>query len=104
TRWQSLIHRTSARTAHLPFIYAVKSTQIYCRPTCPARLARRANIIFYDTTGFVGEKEQLVARVIALLRVRTGDQIGKRSLREVAREVGVSPSYLCRAFRGVMGV
>ncbi|EMD66997.1 hypothetical protein COCSADRAFT_178776 [Bipolaris sorokiniana ND90Pr] len=31
------------------FIYAVKTTNIYCRPTCPARLARRANITFYST-------------------------------------------------------
>lgn len=32
-----------------PFIYGVVSTKIYCRPTCRARLARRANVIFFET-------------------------------------------------------
>lgn len=31
------------------FVYAVKTTKIYCRPICKARLARRANVSFYDT-------------------------------------------------------
>ncbi|KAK8081076.1 hypothetical protein PG997_008894 [Apiospora hydei] len=31
------------------FLYAVRTTKIYCRPVCKARLARRANVDFYDT-------------------------------------------------------
>jgi methylphosphotriester-DNA--protein-cysteine methyltransferase len=31
------------------FTYAVLTTRIYCRPDCPSRLARRANITFFDT-------------------------------------------------------
>ncbi|KAK0609049.1 Bifunctional transcriptional activator/DNA repair enzyme Ada [Lasiodiplodia hormozganensis] len=46
TRWRALTARDPA--AHASFVYAVLSTRIYCRPTCPARLARRANIVFYD--------------------------------------------------------
>lgn len=31
------------------FVYAVRSTGVYCRPSCPSRPARRANVAFYAT-------------------------------------------------------
>ncbi|OJD28822.1 dna repair and transcription factor protein [Diplodia corticola] len=46
SRWRALSTRDPA--AHTSFVYAVRSTRIYCRPTCPARLARRANVAFFD--------------------------------------------------------
>ncbi|PYI10696.1 hypothetical protein BO78DRAFT_393685 [Aspergillus sclerotiicarbonarius CBS 121057] len=121
SRWNALSHR--APSSHSSFIYGVKSTKIYCRPTCPARLARRANIIFYDTADqarrdgyrpckrckpdtadFFGEREEVVTRVIALLRIKQDDRRMKRGLKDLAREVGVSPSYLCRVFKKTMGI
>ncbi|RAL02642.1 uncharacterized protein BO80DRAFT_27823 [Aspergillus ibericus CBS 121593] len=121
SRWNALAHR--APSSHSSFIYGVKSTNIYCRPTCPARLARRANIIFYDTAvearrdgfrpckrckpdtaEFLGEGEEVVIRVIALLRIKQDDQRIKRGLKDLARDVGVSPSYLCRVFKKTMGI
>ena len=121
SRWLALTHRTPS--SHSSFLYAVKSTKIYCRPTCSARLARRANVEFYDTedqarrdgfrpckrckpddTAFVGEVEEVVARTIALLRVDDGGLMMKRGLKELAREVGVTPSYPCRVFKKTMGV
>ncbi|ETN37267.1 uncharacterized protein HMPREF1541_08258 [Cyphellophora europaea CBS 101466] len=50
-RWSILSSRACPRSATPPFIYAVTTTHIFCRPTCPARLARRANIVFFDTAG-----------------------------------------------------
>ena len=121
SRWLALTHRTPS--SHSSFLYGVKSTKIYCRPTCSARLARRANVVFYDTedqavhdgfrpckrckpddTAFVGEGEEIVTRAIALLRVKTDDLTVKRGLKELAKEVGVTPSYLCRVFKKTMGV
>lgn len=46
-RWQAVQVRDS--NADGLFVYAVKTTKIYCRPICKARLARRANVSFYDT-------------------------------------------------------
>ncbi|KAF2099694.1 hypothetical protein NA57DRAFT_55640 [Rhizodiscina lignyota] len=46
-RWVAVSTRDKA--ADGLFVYAVKSTGIYCRPTCAARLARRANVDFYRT-------------------------------------------------------
>ncbi|PWY73333.1 DNA repair and transcription factor Ada [Aspergillus eucalypticola CBS 122712] len=47
TRWLAIQTRDPKYTS--TFVYAVLTTKIYCRPTCPARLARRANVRFYDT-------------------------------------------------------
>ncbi|RVX66150.1 hypothetical protein B0A52_09879 [Exophiala mesophila] len=46
-RWTALTTRDSE--ASDAFIYAVRTTGIYCRPNCSARLARRANVEFFDT-------------------------------------------------------
>ena len=121
SRWLALTHRTPS--SHSSFLYGVKSTKIYCRPTCSARLARRANIVYYDTedqarhdgfrpckrckpddTAFVGEGEEIVTRAIALLRTKTDSLTVKRGLKELAKEVGVTPSYLCRVFKKTLGI
>src|SRR6266498_4085143 len=46
-QWQA-VHRRDARADGL-FYYAVASTGIYCRPTCPARRPRRENVSFYPS-------------------------------------------------------
>ncbi|HEX5370937.1 MAG TPA: bifunctional DNA-binding transcriptional regulator/O6-methylguanine-DNA methyltransferase Ada [Dehalococcoidia bacterium] len=46
TRWQATEQR-NARFDGL-FVYAVRSTGIYCRPTCPSRRPRREQVAFFD--------------------------------------------------------
>lgn len=46
-RWSAVVARN--HEADGTFVYGVKSTMIFCRPICKARLARRANVVFYDT-------------------------------------------------------
>ena len=57
-----------------------------------------------DITTFVGEGEEIVGRVLALLRVKKDDMTMKGGLKELAKEVGVTPSYLCRVFKKTMGI
>lgn len=45
-RWTAIRYRDPA--ANSLFIYGVKSTMIFCRPTCPGRVARRSNIVYFD--------------------------------------------------------
>lgn len=47
-RWQAVQARDSAAAGH--FVYAVRTTGIYCRPGCKSRMAKRENIAFYDDT------------------------------------------------------
>jgi AraC family transcriptional regulator of adaptative response/methylated-DNA-[protein]-cysteine methyltransferase len=46
-RWKALVARDVR--ADGTFYYSVKSTGVYCRPSCAARLANPANVRFHDT-------------------------------------------------------
>jgi AraC family transcriptional regulator, regulatory protein of adaptative response / methylated-DNA-[protein]-cysteine methyltransferase len=45
-RWKAVVARDSAHDGE--FVFAVSSTGIYCRPSCPARRARRGNVMFFS--------------------------------------------------------
>jgi len=44
-RWNAVVARDSGRDGE--FVFAVASTGVYCRPSCPARRPRRENVTFY---------------------------------------------------------
>src|ERR1043165_97756 len=46
-RWAALRARDPA--ADGTFVYSVKTTGVYCRPSCPARAARPENVAFHDS-------------------------------------------------------
>jgi methylphosphotriester-DNA--protein-cysteine methyltransferase len=46
TRWQAVSRRDAG--ANSSFFYGAITTRIFCRPTCPGRLARRSNVVFFD--------------------------------------------------------
>lgn len=119
-RWSAVSQRDPA--AHCSFIYGVKTTKIYCRPTCTARLARRANVVYYDNieqaqrdgfracqrckpddAAFLGQREEVVLSALGLLRTSQDDAAMKWSLKELAKKLNVTPSYLCRVFKKTMG-
>ncbi|KAF2442005.1 hypothetical protein P171DRAFT_59572 [Karstenula rhodostoma CBS 690.94] len=121
SRWRALTTRDPA--AATAFVYTVKSTRIYCRPTCPARLARRANVAFCATPAAAAAlgfrpckrckpdkapaqdpQEAAVARACVLIgeAVERGEE-GVR-LRVLAREVGLTERYFHKVFKERMGV
>ncbi|HSN76097.1 MAG TPA: Ada metal-binding domain-containing protein, partial [Anaerolineae bacterium] len=44
--WQAILNRE--RQYDGQFVFAVRTTGVYCRPTCPARRPRRENVHFFD--------------------------------------------------------
>ncbi|UEM23684.1 hypothetical protein JL100_013400 [Skermanella mucosa] len=44
-RWTKLLARD--KSADGAFVYAVRTTGVFCRPSCPARLPKRENIEFF---------------------------------------------------------
>src|SRR6476646_3872288 len=46
-RWDAIVHRNAA--ADSTFYYSVRTTGVYCRPSCPSRLAKQANVRFHPT-------------------------------------------------------
>ena len=113
--WQAALHRDAR--ADGSFVFAVQSTHIYCRPSCPARRPLRANTVFFRTAqdaeshGFrpcrrCRPKQQdsatvLVQQVAAVLAAGSGDSL---RLGELAAELNTTPAKVRRAFRRVTGL
>lgn len=115
-RWRALVNRDPTVDQ---FVYGVLTTGIYCRPSCPARLARRANITFYDTpsqaeaAGFrpckrckpesANPQQELVQKACATIEsdVRAGL---KPKLQRLADEANLTPSHFHRTFKRAVGV
>jgi AraC family transcriptional regulator of adaptative response/methylated-DNA-[protein]-cysteine methyltransferase len=115
TAWAAVERRDRAFDGR--FVFAVSTTGIYCRPSCPARRPRRENVRFFavrdeaEAAGFRacrrcrpaaerGPAAALVARVTRLLDEHP-DGI---TLAELARRTGVSAHHLQRVFRAETGV
>lgn len=121
TRWRALTIRDA--NANGEFVYSVRSTNIYCRPTCPARLARRANVGFYKTPleaeadGFRACKrckpnsvledpqERAVAKACMLIdEAVKKDDVKAFRLQDLARNVGLTPRYFHKIFKNKTGM
>lgn len=98
------------------FIFGVSSTGIYCRPSCPARAPRRANVRFFascadaEAAGFraclrcrpdgAARDEAAVALAIERLRCASGPV----ALPVLAQACGYSPAHFQRIFKRATGV
>ena len=52
--WNAVVSRDTADTGE--FFYAVKTTGVYCRPTCASRRPLRKNVEFFATTAEARER------------------------------------------------
>ena len=102
------------------FVYAVRSTGIYCRPSCPSRRPRRDLVRFFpipeaaEAAGFracrrchPGElrpHDPAVALVRELCRAIDAQPDGPADLEALGRRAKRSPHQVLRAFRRVLGV
>lgn len=110
------------------FVYAVRSTRIYCRPSCPSRRPRQGQVVFFRAPE-AAEREgyrpcrrcrpqerkrpdpqaAVVARVCRQIESRIHDDSeessnGSLKLAALAASVGIGPHQLERAFRRVLGI
>ena len=53
-RWAAVVGRDS--NADGRFFYSVRTTGVYCRPSCPSRTARPENVSFYATAADAEEQ------------------------------------------------
>jgi AraC family transcriptional regulator, regulatory protein of adaptative response / methylated-DNA-[protein]-cysteine methyltransferase len=113
--WQATLARDPR--ADGSFVLAVRSTHIYCRPSCPARRPLRRNVTFFHTRE-EAEKQGYrpclrcrpneIAGPVALVQ-RAASQLAESSeegvrLGALARTLGTTQATLRRAFLQVTGL
>ena len=124
--------RDRDRGADGKFVYAVRSTGIYCRPSCPSKKPRRQQVEFYSLPEAAEQKgfracrrckprevrlrdprTAAVARVCRAIEARIESDGGgtteseneaRLTLNALGSSVRMSPHQLERAFRSVMGI
>lgn len=116
-RWEALVRRDLQ--ADGAYVYGVVTTGVYCRPACSSRQPNRENVRFFDTfeqaeeAGFRPCKRcdprspegnephtEAIARACELI----DEAEEPPTLAELASAVGLSPSYLHRLFKRMVGV
>jgi AraC family transcriptional regulator, regulatory protein of adaptative response / methylated-DNA-[protein]-cysteine methyltransferase len=116
-RWVSVANRDPAADGQ--FYYSVKTTGVYCRPSCAGRLARPENVRFHATRedaeragcrpckrcrpGGPALNEQNAKRIAEACRLieRSDPAL---SLRELAGHAGLSLYYFHRTFKAITGL
>jgi AraC family transcriptional regulator of adaptative response/methylated-DNA-[protein]-cysteine methyltransferase len=116
-RWARIVARD--KTADGDLWYSVSTTGVYCRPSCPSRIANPKNVQLHNSlesakaTGFrpckrcnpdgasvAAENAALVAKACRIIE----ESEEEPSLEELADEIGRSPSYFHRVFKATTGL
>jgi len=116
-RWAAIVARNPAADGQ--FFYSVKTTGVYCRPSCAARPARPENVRFHlscedaERAGFRPCKrckpnqpplaEQHAAKVAEICRLIEAAETAP-ALDELASMAGLSPYHFHRVFKAVTGL
>src|SRR5690606_9488392 len=116
-RWAAVQARDAAADGH--FVYAVRTTGVYCQPSSRSRLPKRENVEFFDSAevaeaaGYrcsrraygkqasaAAERAALVARACRLIETSEAPP----SLDALAAALGMSPFHFHRIFKAETGL
>jgi len=118
-QWQQVLERDARADGQ--FFYAVRSTKIYCRPSCPSRRPARKNVSFFPTSsaaeaaGFRACKrcqpdraaprpDPQAAVIAAATEYLTQHATERTRLDDLAKATGIGRLTILRGFRRVLGV
>jgi AraC family transcriptional regulator, regulatory protein of adaptative response / methylated-DNA-[protein]-cysteine methyltransferase len=116
-RWKAVLRRD--READGAFYFSVRTTGVYCRPSCAARRPLRSNVAFHTTwgeaeragfrpckrcrpgqPGLSEQRAEAVARACRMIEAAEEPL----SLEELAAAVGMSKFHFHRVFKAATGV
>lgn len=117
--WQAVLSRD--RNSDGSFVYAVRSTGIYCRPSCPSRRPRREQVVFFplpqgaeqagfrpcrrclprNVDGYTNEQVELVHQVCRSIEEHLDDDL---TLANLGAQLHISPHHLQRSFKRIIGI
>src|SRR5438045_3223796 len=116
-RWQAVLARDASQDG--TFVFAVSSTGVYCRPSCPSRRPRREYVTFFNApdvaekAGFraclrcrpkaIGGNHQteMVKAVCRYIEQHLDEPI---TLSRLGKEFHQSPFHLQRSFKAALGI
>lgn len=113
-RWRAVVERNKAADGH--FVYAVRTTGLYCPPSSAARLPRRENVLFFTTPEeaeregfrpskrFLRQQERDPAAKIAVVCRAIARGEAPPTLAEMAGLAGMSPFHFHRQFKALTGL
>jgi AraC family transcriptional regulator, regulatory protein of adaptative response / methylated-DNA-[protein]-cysteine methyltransferase len=116
TAWAAVVAREGRFDGR--FVFAVSTTGIYCRPSCPSRRPRRENVAFFalpaaaESAGFracrrcrpdssTASVTRVVDRVLTFLSAHRDEAV---TLAALSRAAGLSPHHLQRVFKRATGL
>ncbi|MEO6064207.1 MAG: bifunctional DNA-binding transcriptional regulator/O6-methylguanine-DNA methyltransferase Ada [Lysobacterales bacterium] len=118
-RWASIVARSHASATGGTFFYSVRTTGVYCRPSCAARLPRPENVAFHSScedaerAGFRAclrckpdrprLAEEHAAKIAAACRLIEASEHAP-SLATLAAHAGLSAHHFHRVFKALTGV
>jgi AraC family transcriptional regulator of adaptative response/methylated-DNA-[protein]-cysteine methyltransferase len=117
-RWKAVIERDRASDG--AFVYAVGTTGVYCRPSCPSRKPLRQNVRFYslpelaEVDGYrpcrrchpqlaplADPQLDLARRLCRHIEAHFDEPL---TLERLSQRFAVSPSHLQRTFKSLVGI
>jgi AraC family transcriptional regulator of adaptative response/methylated-DNA-[protein]-cysteine methyltransferase len=118
TRWRAI--QTKDARFNEVFVYGVRSTGIYCKPTCPSRRPRREYVSYFSSfeaaeaanfrackrcnPHLPSERNKHVELVMRACRIIEAHTEGTISLGDLSKQLDISSYHLQRTFKTVTGV
>ncbi len=113
-QWQHVMARDARQDGR--FVFAVRTTGVYCRPSCPSRRPRRDSVEFFanpkqaERAGYRAclrckpTEISTQARAVMSARRLLDEAEGVMTLAELSKRVGMSPFHLQRLFKRATGL
>jgi AraC family transcriptional regulator of adaptative response/methylated-DNA-[protein]-cysteine methyltransferase len=114
-KWSLVLARDTRADGR--FVYAVRSTGVFCRPSCPSRRPRLENVEFFDSpaqaqkAGYRAcrrctplERNPQAQKIEAACRYIDENLDITLSLTAISRHVAVSPFHFQRLFKRILGI
>jgi AraC family transcriptional regulator of adaptative response/methylated-DNA-[protein]-cysteine methyltransferase len=114
-KWSLVLARDARADGR--FVYAVRSTGVFCRPSCPSRRPRRENVEFFDSPAQAQQagyracqrcspqrRNPQAQKIEAACRYIDENLDVTLSLTAISRHVAVSPFHFQRLFKRMLGI
>jgi len=116
-KWKAVVERDETRDG--TFVFAVRSTGIYCKPSCPARHPNIEQVVFFsqhdeaERSGFRACKRcrprdarpsaraELIQRTCRYIEANLDEKL---TLENLSHQAGLSPFHFQRTFKRILGI